>query len=240
MDNHTFIFMKDLKKYIAKLISENLESSSYENSEDFKKMKKAIKDRGYKYEGKRELIQGPQYMFSKPIGDAFAVIAFGLWKGVQVASGTVIKHDMETGKPEPKDIYSGPMNYVGLLGMLDLMKKEEAIAVDRYLGIGGGESEKERNPLRSKDFKSKESKPLAKAGLGYSLQFNENENNMDLLMCAKKLQSINFKDVITFLNEKDVDYSNWRDLDMIVYYLENGGDKESDESFEDLNEEWEE
>lgn len=231
--------MKDLRKYISKLIEEGIQGSS-EMSDEFKMMKKAVKDRGYKFEGKRELSNGPQYMFTKPIGDAFAVIGFGTWKGVQVASATVVEHDPETGKPEPRDIYSGPMNYVGFLGMLDLMKKEETLAVDKYLGIGGDKPKKDRNPLRSKEFKSQDSGPLAKAGLGYSLQFNENENNMDLLTCAKKLQSINFKDVIQFLNDKDVDYSNWRDLDMIVYYLENGGDKESDESFEDLNEEWEE
>jgi hypothetical protein len=239
--------MEDLKKYITKLIQESL---SDEMSDEFKMMKKATKDRGYKFEGKRDLSQGPQYMFSKPIGDAFAVIAFGTWKGTQVASATVVEHDPRTGKPEPRDIFSGPINYTGFMGMLDLMKREEKRAVDRYLGIGGDEPKKGKNPLMSKDYSSDISNPLAKAGIGYNLQFNEGDllggglgnGNEKLLNYAKSLKSaINFQDVIQFLNDKDVDYHNWRDLDMIIYYLENNEDGiDTLGVWESLREEWEE
>jgi hypothetical protein len=32
---------------------------------------------------------------------------------------------------------------------------------------------------------------------------------------------ISMPNVINFLNAKDVDYSNWNDLQMIIYYIEN-------------------
>lgn len=74
-----------------------------------------------------------------------------------------------------------------------------------------------------------------------------------LLLALKEVRSgINMQNVIQFLNDKDVDYIGWSDVDMIIWYIENYVDEDEEPeptkehilkealyvAFKNLNEHW--
>lgn len=233
------ITMSDIRKHIVEILNEIQHN---EPGSEINLKRRALRDMGYKFEGKRDIDGNTQYMFSKPVADFLSVVSFGHWKGNEVAALNFVGIDHKTGKQFADEIYAGPLNHQGFMGLLDLVKKEEKKRIDRYLGIGEPEAGKEKHPLVGKDYKSDDSDILAKMAKGYSMQFNENavdEENERLVKCAVALNGlINFQDVIEFLNDRDVNYHGWRDLDMIIYYLKHN--KEVGELGESLMVEWDE
>jgi len=48
------------------------------------------------------------------------------------------------------------------------------------------------------------------------------ENKENIISVLKQVNfQLNRNEIILWLNENDVDYFNWNDIEMIIYYLEN-------------------
>ena len=62
--------------------------------------------------------------------------------------------------------------------------------------------------------------------LGKTLKVNENDSNelqKHLPALRSVASAINFPAVVAYLNEKDVEYAGWNDLEMIIKYIEMTG-----------------